>query len=93
MYNYSWCSCVSMIITPIYSFSEGLSFTPTWLDNLRCSGTESRLINCPANSIEVEDCDHFEDIALICTTENSTTSKNRYNKYKYCVHIVLRPLV
>ena len=81
-----------MIITPIYSFSEASSFTPIWLDNLRCLGKESRLIDCTANSIGVEDCDHFEDIALICT-ENSTTSKNRYNEYKYCVHIVLRPLV
>ncbi len=74
-----------MIITPIYSFSASSS-TPTWLDELRCLGNESRLIDCPANSIGVEDCDHFEDIALMCT-ENSTTSKNRYNEYTNIVYI------
>ncbi|XP_064388372.1 soluble scavenger receptor cysteine-rich domain-containing protein SSC5D-like isoform X2 [Halichondria panicea] len=48
-------------------FSEPSSTTLIWLDELRCSGTESRLINCPANTIGVEDCSHSEDIALVCT--------------------------
>ncbi|XP_064388471.1 neurotrypsin-like [Halichondria panicea] len=55
-------------------FSEASSFTPTWLDELRCRGTESRLSNCPANPIGVEDCFHSEDVALICTA--STASPN-----------------
>ncbi|XP_064388469.1 neurotrypsin-like [Halichondria panicea] len=54
-------------------FSQPSSSTRTWLDNLRCSGTESRLINCPANPIGVEDCSHFEDIALICTTTSASS--------------------
>ncbi len=57
-----------------YRFSEASSATRTWLDNLACSGYESRLIDCPANTIGVEDCVHYEDIALICT--ESTASKN-----------------
>ncbi|XP_064388343.1 soluble scavenger receptor cysteine-rich domain-containing protein SSC5D-like isoform X2 [Halichondria panicea] len=48
-------------------FSRASSTTRTWLDELRCRGSESRLINCPANTIGVEDCSHSEDIALICT--------------------------
>ncbi len=54
-----------------YRFSQALSSTRTWLDELRCSGTESRLINCPANAIGVEDCSHSEDIALSCTESKS----------------------
>ncbi|XP_064388176.1 neurotrypsin-like [Halichondria panicea] len=56
-------------------FFQASSSTRTWLDELRCSGTESKLIDCPANTIGVEDCSHFEDVALICT--GRTTSKNR----------------
>ncbi|XP_064388174.1 soluble scavenger receptor cysteine-rich domain-containing protein SSC5D-like [Halichondria panicea] len=55
-------------------FSEASSFTQTWLDKLRCRGTESRLINCPANTIGVEDCTHSEDVALSCAA--STASPN-----------------
>ncbi|XP_064388351.1 soluble scavenger receptor cysteine-rich domain-containing protein SSC5D-like [Halichondria panicea] len=57
-------------------FSQASSTTQTWLDNLGCLGTESRLINCPANTIGFEDCSHFEDIALICT-ENSSSGDLR----------------
>ncbi|XP_064388366.1 soluble scavenger receptor cysteine-rich domain-containing protein SSC5D-like isoform X4 [Halichondria panicea] len=55
-------------------FSQASSSTRTWLDNLRCSGTESRLIDCPANAIGVEDCTHTQDVALICTTRNGFTT-------------------
>ncbi len=60
-----------VIISP-YSFSQASLTTRTWLDELRCRGTESRLIDCPANTIGIEDCRHSQDVALICTT-----SKNR----------------
>ncbi len=85
MCNYSWCICVNDHYS--YSFSQASLFTPTWLDNLRCSGTESRLIDCPANSIGVENCFHIEDVALICAGI-STISKNiDIMSYKYCERI------
>ncbi|XP_064388391.1 soluble scavenger receptor cysteine-rich domain-containing protein SSC5D-like isoform X3 [Halichondria panicea] len=60
-------------------FSEALSSTRTWLDELRCRGIESRLINCRANTIGVEDCTHSEDVALICAASfASTASPNGY---------------
>ncbi|XP_064388336.1 soluble scavenger receptor cysteine-rich domain-containing protein SSC5D-like [Halichondria panicea] len=57
-------------------FSQPSSFTRTWLDDLRCLGTESRLINCPANTLigKVEDCSHSEDVALICTGSTAVPS-------------------
>ncbi len=73
-----------MIITS-YSFSEASSFTRTWLDELRCSGTESRLINCRANTIGFEDCTHSEDVALICTA--STAGKSSMNADMYIVYV------
>ncbi len=49
------------------SFPQSSNSSRTWLDELRCLGTESRLINCPANTIGVEDCTHTQDVALVCT--------------------------
>ena len=49
------------------SFPQSSNSSRTWLDELRCLGTESRLINCPANTIGDEDCTHTQDVALVCT--------------------------
>ncbi len=40
--------------------------TPIWLDDLRCTGFESRLIDCPQNLIGSHNCDHSDDVALSC---------------------------
>ena len=37
-----------------------------WLDNVRCAGNESRLIDCPAQ--RQHDCSHFEDAGVTCQT-------------------------
>ena len=45
-------------------FGEGSG--PILLDNVRCVGTESRLIYCPANSIGDHNCRHSEDAGVRC---------------------------
>ena len=47
-------------------FSEASYSTPTWLDDVSCSGTESRLASCSHRGYGNEDCSHSEDIALNC---------------------------
>ena len=37
-----------------------------WLDDVRCAGTEARLIDCPANPIGTENCNHAEDAGVVC---------------------------
>ena len=37
-----------------------------WLDNVECTGSESRLIDCPADPLGMEDCDHSEDAGVRC---------------------------
>lgn len=37
-----------------------------WLDNVRCRGTENRLIDCPANVLGVHNCNHNEDAGVAC---------------------------
>lgn len=40
--------------------------TPTWLDNLGCTGSESRLDLCTHRGVGVEDCTHQQDVGLVC---------------------------
>ena len=37
-----------------------------WLDNLRCSGSESNIINCRHSGISIHNCGHVEDIGIGC---------------------------
>ena len=40
------------------------------LDNVQCVGTESRLIDCPANAIGSHNCQHSEDAGVRCLPGN-----------------------
>ncbi len=71
LYTHSLNFVIVVIIITSYSFSQASSATRTWLDELRCRGTESRLIDCPANTIGDEDCSHLEDVALVCSAGKS----------------------
>ncbi|XP_073329302.1 uncharacterized protein [Pagrus major] len=37
-----------------------------WLDDLRCTGTESSIFNCPHAGIGTHNCGHGEDVAVQC---------------------------
>ena len=37
-----------------------------WLDNVKCSGNENRLIDCSANRIGYHNCRHREDAGVHC---------------------------
>ena len=43
-----------------------------WLDDVRCVGTESRLIDCPANPLGQHNCVHSEDAGVRCTGTTCT---------------------
>ena len=36
------------------------------LDNVRCSGTETRLVNCRSNPLGVHNCSHSQDAGVTC---------------------------
>lgn len=36
------------------------------LDNVQCNGTETRLIDCPANPLTIHNCAHSEDASVSC---------------------------
>ena len=39
---------------------------PIWMDNVKCSGSEARLADCPFRGWGEENCNHFEDVAIKC---------------------------
>jgi len=37
-----------------------------WLDDLECTGNEMSLINCTHRGWGVSNCDHSEDVSIVC---------------------------
>lgn len=49
------------------SFSSGLSSAPIYLDDVKCVGPETNILQCNMTNIGDNDCDHDEDIGVFCT--------------------------
>ena len=55
-----------MTVKFLLLYSYGSTTGMIWLDNVRCSGTESRLTNCLTTILGSNDCSHSEDVAIEC---------------------------
>ena len=47
----------------------GRGFDKVWLDDVNCTGSESRLANCMHRGWGVENCHHYEDAGVFCSSE------------------------
>ncbi|XP_030053424.1 deleted in malignant brain tumors 1 protein isoform X2 [Microcaecilia unicolor] len=43
---------------------------PIWLDNIRCTGSETLLTQCQHNDWGQNNCNHAEDVAVICSDDD-----------------------
>ena len=55
-----------------YAAEFGRGSGPIFLDDIRCNGTESRLINCANVGVGVHNCEHSEDAGAVCAGTMST---------------------
>lgn len=51
--------------------SFGVGTGSILLDNVGCSGRETRLIDCPANPVGMHNCNHMEDAGVRCVTSGN----------------------
>lgn len=47
-------------------FGQGSTTSPVWLDDVTCSGSESRLEFCHHAGWDIENCNHVEDAGVVC---------------------------
>ena len=65
LFNMLNCHNVAGAAALTSGFSRGFG-QPIWLDEVRCSGSESRLADCPSNGTGATDCGHSEDAGVRC---------------------------
>ena len=53
----------------------GMAKGKIWMDNVRCTGNESLLTECPRHNWGKHNCGHGEDAGVICKTGNKNILK------------------
>ena len=69
---------------------NGLS-TPIFMDNVACSGLESKLINCSYHRDTTED-NHSEDIIAHCATSSATEPSKQGSSFSISVASLIMAL-
>ncbi len=70
-----WCFIPGSPVRGIDS-TFGAGSGPITLDNVVCAGTEDNLLSCSRNQIFQHNCDHSEDVAVVCDGEPTLNNTN-----------------
>ena len=57
---------IQAVVASYGQFGSGSAHQQIWLDNVKCTGSEVRLSDCPSNGWGVHNCHHWEDAGVIC---------------------------
>lgn len=62
------CMCLFVIVGAVAYFTTAVpdGTGSIFLDNVQCTGTESRVIDCPHNDVGTHNCAHSEDVGVRC---------------------------
>ena len=75
---YYVCSFVYVQLIPACCSTDSIAYSNAfygqgtgsiWLDNVQCTGTESRLYDCPASTIGSHNCGHSDDAGVNCQVQ------------------------
>ncbi|KAJ8018483.1 Deleted in malignant brain tumors 1 protein [Holothuria leucospilota] len=67
--------------TAVCCASFGAGEGPIWLDDVRCTGSESNIGSCGNNGWGIEDCGHLEDAGVRCWTETPFCGTVPFNDF------------
>ena len=71
----------------LFSCSYGLATGTIWLNNVRCSGTESRLFSCSKSFYHIyHNCDHYKDVAIDC----NSSGNHAYISYNFIIDFLMQ---
>lgn len=52
----------------------GLGSGTIWLDDVSCTGSETRLVSCSNRGVGIGNCDHSQDVAIYCSNDLGTNT-------------------
>ena len=61
-------ACAQMGYDYVSQFDATGGTDPIWLDNVQCTGSESRLVDCSHAGYGNHNCQHSEDVGLECSS-------------------------
>ncbi|XP_078597483.1 uncharacterized protein LOC144873741 isoform X1 [Branchiostoma floridae x Branchiostoma japonicum] len=56
---------------------------PVWLSDVSCTGNESIILECPQSKFGDNDCDHDDDVGVICDGPLADWTKHGSSYYKF----------
>lgn len=63
----------------------GSATGPIFVDNVRCIGNETRLTDCYHNGVGTHNCDHNDDVGVICQQRTFIHNYDVCNSQDYAV--------
>ena len=67
-----WPHCTHSSAAPIQGLESeyGSGSVPIILDNVVCNGSESNLLSCQHSPVFEHNCQHYEDVAVVCGSKS-----------------------